>query len=227
MTRYKPTRMLWPILTLAVLVGLATEVRSRPKPQDAAPYHTFVKSVVEAIPVRIGDWLGSERPVPRQAQQLLSPNALLSRSYRNLRTGEQVGVLLVQCRDARDMVGHYPRYCYPNSGWNLLSAERQDLSAGDLLIPATRYEFAMERTGDTFHLSIYNFMILPNGAIVPDIQGVNAAEADYTQRFFGAAQVQFVFQDPTMEEQTLRNISVEFLKILRDAVIAIQSGVKP
>mgnify|MGYP007071125856 CR=1 FL=1 len=30
---------------------------------------------------------------------------------------EQVNVAVVQCRDARDMGGHYPPICYPGQGW--------------------------------------------------------------------------------------------------------------
>lgn len=172
-----------------------------------------------------GSWVGQDEQVAQEALRLLSANKVLSRSYTHVGTGRHVGLLIVQCRNARDMVGHYPPVCYPNSGWSLQSAEPITFTVDDLQIPATEYEFAISRFGSAGRLWIYNFMILPSGQFAADMRGVQAVAADYTQKFFGAAQVQLVFKSSGADRADREQIARQFLRIIHDAIVVMRSGV--
>jgi len=215
-----------PALSLALLAGVTAELLSRPRAADADGYHQKIRLAVAMIPTRVGSWIGTDMPVPREAQNLLHPNALLHRSYVNIQTRQHFSFLLVQCRDARDMVGHYPPVCYPNQGWTAAATQRVTVPLGDQVVPVTEYDFRMDQFGTTSQLVVYNFMALPDASLVPDIEQVNRAAADYTQHFFGAAQLQFVF-DANAETRPQRlAIIAEFLTALQEALDAIGSGVK-
>ena len=183
-----------PVVSLALLAGVGAELLHRPQAADAEAYHQQVRLAVAMIPMHIGAWVATNLPVPREAQGLLHPNALLHRSYYNAQTGQRVALLLVQCRNARDMVGHYPPVCYPNQGWTCATSKHVEVRAGALRLPVVEYEFHMDQFGDrATHLWVYNVMALPDSTLVPTIEQVNRAAADYTQHFFGAAQTAVCF----------------------------------
>ncbi|MFW6061969.1 MAG: exosortase-associated EpsI family protein, partial [Planctomycetota bacterium] len=104
-------------LTLAIIGGALAERLSYGSADEADPYHRRVAERIANIPYTIGDWKGEDVSVPRSAVELLQPNALCSRQYRNQKTGQVLSLLVVHCRDARDMTGHYPPVCYPAHGW--------------------------------------------------------------------------------------------------------------
>lgn len=217
-----------PIVSLVLLAGVGAELLHRPRAADADAYHQRVRLAVAMIPMHIGAWVATDLPVPREAQGLLHPNALLHRSYYNTLTSERVSMLLVQCRDARDMVGHYPPVCYPNQGWTRVSSRQVEVKVGSLVLPVVEYEFHMDEFGDkNSHLWVYNVMALPNAELVPTIEQVNRAAADYTQHFFGAAQLQFVFtSDSQTSLQRLTTVR-ELAAALEQTLSVIGSGVSP
>jgi EpsI family protein len=221
------THRLWVycIVTALLLAAAAAEGMRRPTPADATLFHENALAAIEAIPMTFGPWVGKDEQVAQEALRLLSANKVLSRNYTHAGTGEHVGLLIVQCRNARDMVGHYPPVCYPNSGWTLQSGQPQTLIAGDLTIDAMEYEFAISRFGSAGRLWIYNFMVLPDGRIVPDMDGVRQVESDYTQKFFGAAQVQLVFRSASADRTQRRYIAGQFIDLIRDAIETMRSGV--
>lgn len=217
-----------PVVSLALLAGIGAEWLQRPRAADAVDYHQRVRLAVATIPLQIGPWQAIDLPVPREAQGLLQPNALLHRSYYNTHTGQRVSLLLVQCRDARDMVGHYPPVCYPNQGWKQARSTRVDIAAGDLRLPVMEYEFHMDQLGKRpLRLWVYNVMALPNSALVPTIDQVNRAAADYTQHFFGAAQLQFVFASDDQTSQQRLAVVSELATALEPTLKVIGSGVSP
>jgi len=216
----------WTMAALLLLGGVTAESLHRPTRSDAAPYHALVRQRVLQIPQRIGDWIGEDIPVPQEAQTLLRPNAILHRQFHNIKTGQQVGLLLTQCERASDMVGHYPPVCYPNNGWELLSTEPVTIRAAQWVIPAKLYELAMphfnNRSGRQL---IYNFMILPSGDLVADMDGVRRTAADYTQTIFGAGQIQIVFTDATIDAQQREAICATFIEAIRPVIQAILRGI--
>lgn len=83
--------------------------------------HQNIKAVFEAVPLRLGDWVGEESPLTPAAVELLRPNAAICRTFRRLGVQENFKFSLIHCSDFRDMGGHYPPVCYPAHGWTLES----------------------------------------------------------------------------------------------------------
>jgi hypothetical protein len=156
----------------------------------------------------IGDWVGTDVAVPTAAVALLKPNCVLSRRYiaERAATGEEpmaANLLIVQCRDSRDMAGHYPPNCYPAAGEKLISSRRFSLPIGVIAIHGMEYHFAPPPTSDALSESrcVYDFFVVPGKGIVADIGGVRESAADHDRRQFGAAQIQLVISDRYSQAQ--------------------------
>jgi hypothetical protein len=212
--------------SLALLAGLAAETWSRPQSSEAEPYHRAVVEAASNLPNRIGQWSGDDVPIPFSAIKLLKPNVIYSRRFVNSTTHETVSVLIVHCKDARAINGHYPPICYPNSGYEKKSAEPRDWKVDGINFTGTEYVFAMS-SPQTAWLKVDNFILMPQGEIARNMDTVGKHAADYLTRFHGAAQVQFIFSNPEMPEAE----HLEILNAMIDAHIAplkaILSGVKP
>jgi hypothetical protein len=224
--RMTSSRYLAPLATLLVLGALGWQSALRPVPGDADPYHAAVSVKVQAIPFRIGDWVGTDTQIPREAQALLHPNALFARRYRNVRSGEVVTLVIVQCRSARDLRGHYPPTCYPANGYTQTNAWDFHHDIDGLRIDGRLYEFASSTAFTASNTLIYNFMLLPDGQVVPDMEAVGRAAADYLRHFFGAAQVQVVFASTVMAPQR-EAIFAEMVRAVRPVLDTILSGAAP
>src|SRR3954469_20179194 len=118
--RFAKPRYIPAFLTVALLLGLTAETLSRPRPSDAEPYHAQVKAAEAQITVPDG-WTFEDFRLPDGAIALLKPNASL---YRVFKSPRQFQFLFIQCRDARDMGGHYPPVCYPASGWVVVGDDK-------------------------------------------------------------------------------------------------------
>jgi hypothetical protein len=190
-----------PLLSAGLLAGIVAQQSTRLKPKDVEPYHARARELVDAVPYVIGYWTGKDDDIPVAAQKLLRPNAILSRTYSDndpsgVRTRHrEASLLIVQCRDSRDMVGHFPPICYRAHGMTLdekYSGPR-DWQVKDLTIPGYEYQFTQLFQGQTFRTTVYNFLIVPGRGIVRDMKGVEQAAEDYQERYYGAAQFQVVF----------------------------------
>ena len=213
--------------SLCLLGGLVADRHyMRASPADAQPYHAAVQAAEKQSPYRVGMWVGTQAPVTRSAIALLHPNIIVSRSFRQLETGYEVTFLLVQCSDARDILGHFPPVCYRNQGYTIVSAVPTDWDVGDLTIHGMQYEFTTKRMNRSPRLMIQNFMILPNGTTDRDMDSVYRVARDRRTRFFGAAQVQLV-GDATLPPE----VRAEFLELIvqanRPLIDAIRHGVNP
>src|SRR5262245_20175599 len=112
--RFARPRYIPAILTVALLLGLTAETHLRPRPEDAEPFHERVLAATSALQNPEG-WTYQDLEMPEAAVALLKPNAKICRQYQTPIRPFQF--LFIQCRDARDMGGHYPPVCYPSSGW--------------------------------------------------------------------------------------------------------------
>ena len=192
------SRSIAPVLVLAILGGIFAEKLSRATPADAEQYHQQVGQAIKDIPYRIGDWMGVDVDQPKEAIKLLHPNAILSRSYVNTKTKQSVSLLLVHCRDARDMAGHYPPVCYPANGWVKKKTRTMSWQVNpSLTVPVAEYEFAMWLPSSSRTMRVVNTLILPDGTLSPNMSEVRKAGADYQTHFFGAGQLQLVFGEYT------------------------------
>jgi hypothetical protein len=182
------------IASLLLIGALSAETRWRPRPEEAEHYHARVRELAAQAPMEIGRWVGAEHRAPAEAIRLLKPNVILCRQYVHMETGRRVQLLIVHCKDARDLHGHYPPVCYPANGMELRSATDADWTVSGVSIAGKRYEFAAQRLGAEGKL-VENFLIVP-GRYARDMDAVGEQAGDYTRRFYGAAQVQVVFDNP-------------------------------
>lgn len=189
-------------LTLLLLGGIAyDQFLLGGTTADTEIYHERARLKAEALPFHFERWLGIDVPVPQAAVTLLKPNFIISRRYQEIGTGRSAAVVIVHCRDSRDILGHYPPVCYKNQGWVQTFGEPQDRVIGETTIRATRYEFKANRGGFGQQMVVDNFMILPNGQTAPDMNGVTLAAQDNQLKHFGAAQVQIVYPEGITEPE--------------------------
>lgn len=218
-----------PLAALALLAGLHAQILAQPSPQDSEPYHARLRQLIADIPLRIGPWEGVDAAVPPAARALLRPNALLSRRYRHDQAPLSANLILVQCRDTRDMSGHYPPNCYPAHGWESQGEPRpRTIAVGGHEFPVTEYRFARHEFGASTHIAIYNFFVLPAVGAVPDMAGVRRAAGDYRARSYGAAQVQIVMDAsvPAADREAVaRSLLEPLLPVL--ASVRLQSQEDP
>ena len=109
--------VLAPWLTLALLLGMSRVLPNRSEfNPNSQQRKAEVAHAMQSIPMFIGRWVGQDKEVPKEAQKLLRPNAILSRIYTSA-ASPTTWIVVVHCSDARDLDGHYPPKCYPAHGW--------------------------------------------------------------------------------------------------------------
>src|SRR5688572_9027810 len=133
------------LTTLALAGLLADKLLFHTPPADAAAYHERVRGAAATVPLHIDSWFGVDTPVPTAAVEMLHPNVVISRRYEDLRTHQNVSFLLVQVSDVRDILGHYPPYCYPARGWPEMGREAKTWDVKGLKINGTTYSIASPR----------------------------------------------------------------------------------
>jgi hypothetical protein len=201
MNRYASI-LISPLLCIGVLGALWTQKRSDVKAEDAIPFHEKAKAAIDSFPYPINGWYGHDEEITPAAVKLLHPNAMMSRTYLNpSKLDRTAGVLIVQCTDSRDMLGHYPPICYPAHGMTLVKQTPRDWKLDDVNIPGIEYEFVKTTHERQFHMFVYNFMIVPGWGIVRDMSGVAGAAKDYQLRYYGAAQFQVTFPSDTSPQE--------------------------
>jgi hypothetical protein len=213
-------------LTIALLLGLTAETRSRPRPADADPFHTRVKAF-EINFINPEGWTSQDQKIPDGAAALLRPNLTICRQYFKPR----FQFLLVQCRDARDMGGHYPPVCYPASGCVVVGDEHgrgMTWNIGGKSFIGKEYEFSHFEEGQTRTQVVDNLLILPRGSdcYVQDIKEVRAFAADYLSRFYGAAQIQFVF-DEAVPDNERRDIMAQLISKNMNLLTVLERSDEP
>lgn len=189
-----------PALCAALLIGMVAESASRVTPTDAEPYHQRAKIAVESIPTHIGSWSAKPEKIPREALAILRPNVIKCWKYIDSDTSGPRGydrwasLLVDQCREARDMSGHYPPNCYCNSGEEMTYLMPRDWQVNGMTISGTEYHFQQTTATESTRTAVYDFLIVPGpgGRTCRDITAVDKAAEDYQRRFFGAAQFQLV-----------------------------------
>jgi len=203
MTRSKLSILASPLLCLGLLGGIMAEDSTHLKPADVEPYHARAREAIKAWPETIaeGQWTTSiDENLPQPAEQLLHSNAVIDRLYTSgtIRVNNrpaQASLLIVQCKDSRDMAGHYPPNCYPAAGETPMEEpEPFSFPVGGMNIVGKEYHFR-QNTIPAFRHCVYDFFIVPggsNGGIVADMFDVRAAAGDYQRRYYGAAQFQVV-----------------------------------
>ncbi|MEM7577718.1 MAG: exosortase-associated EpsI family protein [Planctomycetota bacterium] len=208
-----------PVLSASLLGGMILHALGLPEPADAGPYHNALLEIRDDTPLKFGDWAGRDEQVAEAAIQLLNPNLIISRQFANERTLERVSLLIVQCKDARDLNGHWPPNCYPAAGFLESRSEPAQWTMGDRVLDGREYFFGRDNIVETMVVS--NFLIIPDGQVSDDMGDVVEAAGNYGLRYFGAAQVQ-VLTDAGMTPERRQAVVEEFLAAYRPLIEAIR-----
>jgi hypothetical protein len=219
-------KWLAPVLTVLALGAMAAQPMLHGKPADADAYHARVKAAESSVPLKIGEWEGKDIAVPEAAVHLLRPNVMISRRYRNMRTGLIVELLFTQCEDGRDLAGHYPPNCYPGNGWQLLAKQPTTWEVEGKNYSGVEYEFTKNGSMQRGHIFAANFLMMPDGAIVPDMAGFQRLAYDYHKHYYGAAQIQVVCDGDTLPEDRRAEVTM-LVRACHSLIEAIGSGSKP
>jgi hypothetical protein len=219
-----------PALALLSLGALQAWELTLPSMKIGAVHRQRVEATIEALrrQTTVGPWNATDTELPWRALPLLRPMAYVSRRYAHAETNDVVGFVLIQVEDARDVAGHYPPYCYPGNGWELVNtvaaSNRMDQApewvAGDLRIRGMEYEFVMQREGEQRRW-VRDFFILPNGAFYPDKESFDRAEWGLDIRPYGATQVQVIFDGEDSASARDRGLE-EMIREHRELIEAVK-----
>jgi len=217
-----------PYACVALLgVLLATGGLNAPTPKGAEEYYARVRKVVDTIPYKIGPAVGTDVEPTKAAIQLLSPNKLFQRRYIDPTTMWGASLLIVHCRDLRDMTGHYPPVCYPAHGWTSASAERVPIKLDGEDAEAMAYRFTRTEDLSERRMTVVDFFIIPEdgGTIFADMSAMDRAARRSAVGGLGVAQVQIVF-DEDSSPQWRDAMTIETLQAIAPAMKAIGQGVQ-
>ena len=190
-----------PLVSLALLLAGAIMLPNRVKPDPEAELRMGqVRFAVQNVPARIGAWKADNpKEIPREAQKLLRPNAILNKVYIH-DSGERpsVHLLMVHCRDTRDMVGHYPPICYPSSGFVPLALDGPDVETIVICGKPAKvrvYGFVMrQQNGISHSMQIFSAFILPDGTVTGQIDDIYEQADRLAVSVRGVAQLQVILQ---------------------------------
>lgn len=121
-------------VVIAVVVGLMLAVGLygvlRPGP-SAGERPERVAAKLDAVPKKIGPWVGVDTGVSANALRVAEAKAHLSRAYTNEATNEAVTVLVLY-GEPGDLGAHTPQVCYAGTGFDLCgSAAKRTLPRAD------------------------------------------------------------------------------------------------
>ncbi|MDZ4755833.1 MAG: exosortase-associated EpsI family protein [Phycisphaerae bacterium] len=199
-----------PLLTLAVLIASPAVIARPITSADDIERLEAIKVAMESVPTRIGDWIGIDVAVPTEATEILNANALLSREYSEIggrSIPNKVTMALIHCRDVRDMNGHWPLNCYPQSGWSIDKVvDRVDVPGpNDVTYPFAWCRFTIaDGTGALRSMSVLYAFVLPDGRLETDMRSLGATSTRRRDSAKGVAQFQFVFYADVPAESCAR-----------------------
>jgi len=191
--------LLGPVLCTTLLVAMSFENRQYKQEKDFEPFHARAKAAIDAIPVVIGPWMGQRNDLRPEEYNLLKPNAVQSITYSDTRASaltdrsRSVHLLIAQCKRANLMENHWPPNCYPSMGYMQIGEQRRVWQVAGTPIEGVEYQFEQRDRGRVIRQTVYNFMVLPEQGIQPDMKAISLSAEDYQQRYYGAAQIQVVF----------------------------------
>lgn len=191
---------------------------------DAQRYHWRVRQTVNVLPDTIGDWRGSDAEIGIAAQNLRQPNVVISRRYANASSGVEADLLLIQSRDARDMVGHHPIHFFPANGFELVWSNPRKWILGDAHAAGVRYQFIGRSENQSVKRIVDHLMILPTGVISGDLDYVVEHHRDQAVRPFGAAQL-LVITDVSVTAERRDALFLDLMTGHAPVIQAIRSGV--
>jgi hypothetical protein len=187
------------LVTGAVLCAmLVWSTLTNARPAASPEYLAEVRERVRALPYAIGPMVGTDIEVVAAAAEMLNPNVILQRVYRDPLSGNLVSLVIVHCQDVRDLAGHYPPVCYPNAGWSeRRDRELREIELDDARVSATRYHFARKNEMSEDSITVTSFFVLPASdlSFAPDMVAVDLAARSPKMAGLGAAHIMMITPD--------------------------------
>jgi len=192
-------------------------------------YMARAEAQIDAVPFRIGRFLGTEMPIPQLPGiiRLLGRHHILQRRYVDPATGDAFSLLIVHCQRADSMYGHYPPNCYPNGGWIAeRTAENVVVAADEVEIPARRYRFRHDGGIVPERADILGFFVVPAGQsrFGGDMRLVDMSSRSPSTDKLGAAQVQ-ILTPADMPEEVRTEVWSAALEAIAPVLQTIAEGV--
>ncbi len=136
------------------------------RPTDSVP---LANEDLARLPMDLGPWIGTDVPLDEAIIRATDTDAHINRTYR--KDGKSVAVFIAYGVNARQLLPHTPRVCYPQNGWTQDDDSVVDLELTDKSqLPCTIYRFT--RGGLTHEsVRVLNYYIVdgqysPNEALL-------------------------------------------------------------
>lgn len=167
-----------------------------PPAPDVEARYRGIRDQVLALPTRLGSWRGEDVEVPLAEQRILKPNAMVSRSLSMLGGDERAHLLLIHCRDVRDMLGHWPASCYVSAGWKPEKDAARTLTVphAGLELQALRHRFSRARgEGLVERTEVWSAFLAPGEPPTGNLEDLAGRAGARLRSRQGIAQVQVCF----------------------------------
>lgn len=192
---------------------------------NAEPYWERIGQRIDELPYLVGGFVGVDSEVTPAAIKLLKPNRLKQRTYMDPASGQYLTLMVVHCKDVRDMLGHYPPNCYPAHGWRREGTQDTTVHLAGADHPARLYEFSQRTDATEERMHILNFFVVPTRAkpIVADTEALDRSTGSRRAAGLGAAQVQILAKDPALLAPD-STVIARFMEAIEPAVREISKG---
>ncbi|MEE4298341.1 MAG: exosortase-associated EpsI family protein, partial [Pseudomonadales bacterium] len=128
-------------------------------PDDRARAAEQLEHRLDALPWRLGTWVGARRQLPPRELEILDADAVVHRAYVDLDSGEELLLVAAWHRELAHATGHGARKCYRARGWTLDDAT---VLAGSPAGERTE-RFLFRRAG--VHITVFETVFdVPTGA---------------------------------------------------------------
>lgn len=134
------------------------------RPTDSVPMPRG--TLAKALPLRIGEWQGKEKPVEEAVVKGADCDDYISRTYS--RGAEVVQLWIAYGVRARDLMPHRPEVCYPGNGYTLEDTRSVELPLGGRhKLECRTYQFSRGGLG-AGPMTVLNYYIV-DGQYSPDV----------------------------------------------------------
>ena len=201
-----------PVATAIAFVATWWFLPGLPPAPDVEVRYRTIRDEVLALPSRLGPWRGEDVEVPLAEQRILKPNAMLSRSLSMLGGDERAHLLLIHCRDVRDMLGHWPASCYVSAGWKPEKDASRTIAVphAGLELQALRHRFSRVRGEELIERTeVWSAFLAPGEPPTGSLNDLAGRAGGRMRSRQGIAQVQVCFpgfMDDAAAERAVRSI---------------------
>jgi hypothetical protein len=170
---------------------------------------------LSGFPLRIGNWVGKDVPIPENIQRVAKNDDFLNRLYVNKSTNQWANVYIAYTARPRTMLGHRPETCYVGGGWIHDSTEKADfISSFSKHVSCLIHRFHMPAPRNN-EVVVLNYYIL-NGQITADESGFSGVGirtpniAGSPARYVAQVQISSVLED------SVRKVATDITELILD-----------